>query len=107
MSAPKFTQGPWGYNYIKPEARPFDRWIISTPCGDMILQSPFQVGDEQHAANAHLLASAPELYAALQNIDANAAESVEWIRRVARAALRKAEDGASLAVSYQFETDAQ
>jgi hypothetical protein len=40
--------------------------------------------------NARLIASAPELLAALEKIDSNAAESVEWIRRVARAAIAKA-----------------
>lgn len=42
-------------------------------------------------ANANLVASAPELLQALQQIDSNAAESVEWIRRVARSAIAKAE----------------
>ncbi len=42
------------------------------------------------AADIRLIAAAPALLAALQNIDANAAESVEWIRRVARAAIAKA-----------------
>lgn len=60
----RFTPGQWGEHYVKPEARPFDRWIISTPCGDMILQSPFQVGDAQHAANARLVAAASSLYEA-------------------------------------------
>lgn len=41
-------------------------------------------------ANARLIAAAPELLHALQTIDANAAESVEWIRRIARAAITKA-----------------
>lgn len=42
------------------------------------------------AANATLIAAAPDLLKALQQIDSNAAESVEWIRRVARAAIEKA-----------------
>lgn len=42
------------------------------------------------AGNSALIAAAPELLAALQQIDSNAAESVEWIRRVARAAITKA-----------------
>ena len=40
--------------------------------------------------NEMLLISAPDLLAALEKIDANAAESVEWIRRVASAAITKA-----------------
>ena len=43
------------------------------------------------AIDAQLIAAAPDLLAALQKIDANAAESVEWIRRVAREAIAKAE----------------
>ena len=46
-------------------------------------------------ANARLIAAAPELLHALQKIDANAAESVEWIRRVAREAIAKATGGAA------------
>ena len=45
---------------------------------------------ERAAANGILIASAPGLLAALEKIDANAAESVEWIRRVARAAIARA-----------------
>lgn len=41
-------------------------------------------------ANARLIAAAPDLLHALQMIDSNAAESVEWIRRVARAAIIRA-----------------
>ena len=44
----------------------------------------------QQLANAQLLAAVPELLEALHKIDANAAESVDWIRRVARAAIAKA-----------------
>ena len=43
-----------------------------------------------NAANARLIAAAPDLLASLELIDSNAAESVEWIRRVARAAIAKA-----------------
>lgn len=42
------------------------------------------------AANARLIAAAPDLLHALQMIDSNAAESVEWIRRVARTAITRA-----------------
>ena len=42
------------------------------------------------AIDAQLIAAAPDLLAALQKIDSNAAESVEWIRRVAREAIAKA-----------------
>ena len=43
--------------------------------------------DFKAQANARLIAAAPELLAALQKIDENAAESVEWIRRVVRDAI--------------------
>jgi hypothetical protein len=46
-------------------------------------------------ANSKLIAAAPDLLAALQKIDSNAAESVEWIRRVAREAIAKATGGAA------------
>ena len=45
---------------------------------------------EERDANAKLIAAAPELLAALEKISANAAESVEWIRRVAQEAINKA-----------------
>jgi hypothetical protein len=41
------------------------------------------------AATAQLIAAAPVLLAALQKIDSNAAESAEWIRRVARDAMNE------------------
>ena len=44
-------------------------------------------------ANARLIAAAPDLLLALQKIDANAAESAEWIRRVAREAIAHAING--------------
>ena len=46
-------------------------------------------------ANARLIAAAPELLQALRVIDSNAAESAEWIRRVAREAIEKATGGAA------------
>lgn len=48
----------------------------------------------EDAANGQLIAAAPDLLHALRQIDSNAAESVEWIRRVARAAITKATGGA-------------
>ena len=59
------------------------------PDGGVIAQ--IQGRDEpQHQANARLIAAAPEMLEALSKISANAAESVEWIRRVADAAIAKA-----------------
>ena len=48
---------------------------------------------EQNGANARLIAAAPDLLTALEKIDSNAAESVEWIRRVTREAINKATGG--------------
>lgn len=45
----------------------------------------------QQTANARLIAACPELLDALKIIDANAGESVEWIRRHARTAIAKVE----------------
>jgi len=45
-------------------------------------------------ANARLIAAAPELLAALEKISSNAAESPEWIRRIAQEAISKAEGNA-------------
>ena len=50
---------------------------------------------EQCDANIRLIAAAPDLLQALLIIDANAAESVDWIRRVAREAIEKATGGAA------------
>jgi hypothetical protein len=52
--------------------------------------SNLAVADCCDMADARLIAAAPDLLAALYKIDANAAESVEWIRRVAREAIAKA-----------------
>lgn len=41
-------------------------------------------------ANARLFKAAAEMLTALYEIDSNAAESVEWIRRVTRSAIFKA-----------------
>jgi hypothetical protein len=49
--------------------------------------------DAEAEANAYLIAASPIMYDALCKIDANAAESVEWIRRVAREAIAKVEGG--------------
>jgi len=48
---------------------------------------------KEELATAKLFAASTDMYDALQKIDSNAAESVEWIRRVAREALAKAVAG--------------
>lgn len=68
-------------------------WNVSQPCELSPRYSVYHNGPLVYCdrgEDAHLIAAAPDLLAALQKIDANAAESVEWIRRVAREALAKA-----------------
>lgn len=49
-----------------------------------------RTNDHAGDANARLIAASPDLLAALQKISANAAESPEWIRRVAQEAIQRA-----------------
>jgi hypothetical protein len=67
MSTSKHTPGPWHY-------RQQTRAIVSTPNNDgayvtvgHLSESAF-IDDEKREANARLIAAAPELYAALQEI---------------------------------------
>ena len=62
-----------------------DKKLIAYPYMNTVTQY------DENLANTHLIAAAPELLEALYKIDANAAESAEWIRRVTRAAIAKAE----------------
>ena len=91
-----FTPGPWTQavppssslstiRYI--EADGFTVADINAGCGE--------IPQAEALSNARLIASAPDLLAALEKIDANTAESVEWIRRVARAAIAKAKGAQS------------
>lgn len=82
-TAARFTPGPWRAGAVGGVYR----WVDS-PAGDIADVCDFN-GDG--AANAALISAAPDLYAALQKIHANAAESAEWIRNVTSAALAKAE----------------
>ena len=76
------TPGPWEINgdqYV-------ESLSLDTPLSICMLADC----GEATESNGALIAAAPDLLAALQKIDANAAESVEWIRRVAREAITKA-----------------
>ena len=83
----KHTAGKW---YVSgTDKGPARRHLhIGAEGSPMVLASMNHVHTDT-VANAALIASAPDLLAALELIDSNAAESVEWIRRVARAAIRK------------------
>jgi hypothetical protein len=86
MNTQKHTPGPW---VIQPSSNPKNgsawRDIVSMGCEF----TPSYVGEAlEH--DARLIAAAPDLLIALQKIDSCAAESVEWIRRVAREAIAKA-----------------
>lgn len=85
MSA-QYTPGPWVVDYSHPD------WVEGTTIWANDVVIAHAVADQHHQteANARLISAAPDLLAALQKIDANAAESVEWIRRVAREAITKA-----------------
>ena len=78
------TPGPWYWSDNVPDF-PKNHCIIVDADGFTIAEpSPMSEAD------ARLIANAPALLHALQMIDSNAAESVEWIRRVARAAIARA-----------------
>jgi hypothetical protein len=83
------TPGPWYWADNVPDAPPHYRMVVDADGFTVCDPSPMSEHD------ARLIAAAPELLAALQKIDANAAESVEWIRRVAREAIAKATGGAA------------
>ena len=96
-SHPSHTPGPWHVE-IGPDRlavrriTAFDQsrypYVARSVC-----DLPAREDAEEDAAleaDARLIAAAPEMLQALERIDANAAESVEWIRRVAREAIAKA-----------------
>lgn len=83
------TPGPW-----HTQSEQHREWIIGSdglPVGYRWRLDRFP---RDNVANARLIASAPELLAALQIIHANAGESAEWIRRHASAAIALATGGA-------------
>ena len=77
------TPGPWRIGDA-------GMTVFGPPNGN---PSPETVAATRNRADARLIAAAPDLLHALQLIDSNAAESVEWIRRVTRAAIAKATGG--------------
>ncbi len=89
----KHTPGPWVASRSANAAFTRHPAIISDT-GEVAMAT-WAGNERQTDANARLIAAAPELLSALQKIDANAAESVEWIRRVAQEAIAKATGGAA------------
>jgi hypothetical protein len=88
MSA--YTPGPWIID------EPHQVWAESAReyVATTQIEDWETIPREQAEANAKLIAAAPDLVLALQHIASNAAESPEWIRRVAREAIAKATGGA-------------
>ncbi len=89
----KHTPGPWKAS-ANP-GRPPTNWFVEKPMqGEdrfyihIVAEIPNH--STQAEVDARLIAAAPDLLAALELIDSNAAESVEWIRRHTREAIRKA-----------------
>lgn len=76
------TPGTWLYDFSGDQA-------IIVDCEGftiMDIQSAPHTKD-QLEANARLIAAAPYLLQALERIDSNAGESVEWIRNITRGAI--------------------
>lgn len=68
-------------------------WNVSPPCDLSQRYSVYHNGPlvyVERGEDARLIAAAPDLLATLAKIDANAAESPEWIRSVCREAIAKA-----------------
>ena len=74
MSEPKFIQGPWGRNrYMVYALNPLDSGMVSFTChvGKAVCT------EEEQAATAHLIAAAPDLYAALEALVTTPEQAVE------------------------------
>ena len=88
MSQPKFTPGPWRY-----ASRNVNE-IMTTFHGVQIGRSYIDVATENEKADAHLVAAAPELYEALDEVFAASCPEVPGSAgsplEKARAALAKA-----------------
>lgn len=98
----KYTKGPWHVGMRRHDSKT----MIYGPQGkvtifhqeiancDMAFNSP-----DENEANARLIASAPELLKALENVLAEIEEAVPsvdfWSKKAARAAITKAKGGAA------------
>ena len=99
MSEPKFTKGPWTANfndYTKPYVAILNEdnvVIAQIPDGEVIRGDTTILGIENIEANINLIASAPDMYEALETIERVAGIGMmedDPARVKARDALRKA-----------------
>ena len=87
------TPGPWG---AYPHWTRSDEYHITDKGGVGAFAPIAKVkGDKRDTLhqlkdNARLIAAAPDMLLALQLIEANAADSIEWIRSIAKGAINKA-----------------
>ena len=86
------TPGPWTVTLSFDATMRREIWTeIDRETGYRELVALIPDAEGEHInGDARLIAAAPDLLHALQMIDSNAAESVEWIRRVARTAIARA-----------------
>ena len=63
----QFTPGPW-VPYNSDNGRIFSHWYIRVDGGPSIVTVHNGLPDNQDMANAHLIAAAPAMYAALQRL---------------------------------------
>jgi len=83
------TPGPWSFTVSAESGGNPSAWNIIAPCGGVVAET----GSGTDDANARLIAAAPELLAALQNILAANPDLAE-VADEARAAIAKATGGA-------------
>jgi hypothetical protein len=99
---PHEDSDPLGVFEIKEVKAEAEKWedasMDAAPGSDEEQHAIDRKGDVTEQA-VRLIAAAPDMLLALQHIDSNAAESVEWIRRVARAAIAKATNEPVMAAS--------
>lgn len=68
MSKPKFTPGPWRVNYSDIQAKDYDSSEFNLTVARINAFSASREEQLEEIANAALIAAAPEMYEALENI---------------------------------------
>lgn len=83
------TPGPW-YAYVQQD---MDKPTFSIDCDAGIIKCPLRMGRAEILSNAALIASAPELLAALKRIERTDMSTVgpDWLGNFCRALIGKAE----------------